>query len=342
MILWRYLFAIVGLAWFLTACAPSHDVEPLWQFETKKKHKQWAAVDAQRFYLCADDVYCLDIATGRLLWELGTFGTHSSAPVIAGERLFFQCGGLYALDAATGAVLWEFWTKIWATVSPAVDTGRVYAPVGEQLYCLDAASGKLLWTAHTGSLEKAPLVNGDRLVICVGGTVQCLDAASGKELWQLDPEQAGVYFVAGGNCIYSSDSEGFVQSYSAATGEVQWRFNTNESLFPPVVVVPNGDALVSAGASLHYFRSGSSVPAWTFKSQEDVMLGVARIIGPHIYVRDARKQLNCLLLDDGSYVGRMILPDGARLLHDGTGGILFPGAQDVKSRTVQCFFVSVR
>ena len=130
-----------------------------WQFE-KKNIKQWAAVDAQRLYLCADDVYCLDIATGRLLWEFGTFGTHSSAPVIAGERLFFQCGGLYALDAATGAVLWEFWTKTWATVSPAADTGRVYAPVGDQLYCLDAASGKLLWTAQTGSLEKAPVLIG--------------------------------------------------------------------------------------------------------------------------------------------------------------------------------------
>jgi len=165
MIMKRDLFAIVCLAGFLAACAPSHDVEPLWQFETKKSHMQWAAVDDQRLYLCADDVYCLDIATGRLLWELGTFGTHSSAPVIAGDRLFFQCGGLYALDAATGAVLWEFWTKTWATVSPAADTGRVYAPVGEQLYCLDAASGKLLWTAQTGSLEKAPVLIGSRLFL---------------------------------------------------------------------------------------------------------------------------------------------------------------------------------
>ena len=142
MIMKRYLFAIVGLAGLLAACAPSHDGEPLWQFETKKSHMQWAAVDAQRLYLCADDVYCLEMATGRLLWEFETFGAHSSAPVIAGERLFFQCGGLYALDAATGAVLWEFWTKTWATISPAADTGRVYAPVGDQLFCLDAVSGK--------------------------------------------------------------------------------------------------------------------------------------------------------------------------------------------------------
>ena len=167
--------------WYDNEAIPVCDGRPCGVFWQRVRHRMtWnrsgnlrqknptsnGGVDAQRLYLCADDVYCLDIATGRLLWEFGTFGTHSSAPVIAGGRLFFQCGGLYALDAATGAVLWEFWTKNWATVSPAADTGRVYAPVGEQLYCLDAASGKLLWTAQTGPLDKTPLVNGGRLVIC--------------------------------------------------------------------------------------------------------------------------------------------------------------------------------
>ena len=36
-----------------------------------------------------------------------------------------------------------------------------------------------------------------------------------------------------------------------------------------------------------------------FQTQEDVMFGEARVIGPYIYLRDARKQLTCLLLDDG-------------------------------------------
>jgi outer membrane protein assembly factor BamB len=163
-----------------------------------------------------------------------------------------------------------------------------------------------------------------------------LDAASGKELWQLEPGQEDVYFVAGGNCIYSSDSEGFIHSYSAATGEVLWRVNTNTSFFPLLTVVSNGDVLVSAGASLHYFRFGSSVPTWTFKSQEDVVLGVARVIGPHIYVYNARKQLNCLLLHDGSYVGRMMLPDGGLLLSSTSGAVFFRGGE---SRNITCLSV---
>ena len=188
---------------------------------------QWGAVDAQRLYLSADDVYCLDVATGRLLWEFETFGAHSSAPVIAGGRLFFQCGGLYALDAATGAVLWEFWTKTWATISPAADTGRVYAPVGDQLFCLDAVNGKQLWSVKTGSVEKAPVLIGNRLFLSVGETIFCLEASSGKRLWRFDVGSDRVQLASGGDYLLSAGSAGLVRAHQIETGQVQWQFDTH-------------------------------------------------------------------------------------------------------------------
>ncbi|MBM4311933.1 MAG: hypothetical protein FJ119_13430 [Deltaproteobacteria bacterium] len=325
--------ALIVLTAILGACAPSRDGELLWQFQIKKSHMQWGVVDEGRLYLCADDVYCLDIATGRLLWEFKTFGTHASAPVADDGRLYFQCGGLYALDAATGRVLWEFWTNDWATVAPAVGAGRVYAPAGDRLYCLDAADGKRLWSLRTGSLETTPIVNGERLVIRVGCTVQCLDAADGKVLWQLEPGQADGHLVAGGDCVYSSDSQGFVQSHAAATGALQWRFNSSALGLPRIAILSNGDVLVSAGASLNCLRPGNSVPLWTFTSGNDADLGVPRILGHHIYVRDAQGQMYCLSLDDGTYVDRILLPTGGRVLTDGTEAIFLPGG---KERTVIC------
>jgi len=294
--------ALIVLTAILGACAPSRDGELLWQFQIKKSHMQWGVVDEGRLYLCADDVYCLDIATGRLLWEFKTFGTHASAPVADDGRLYFQCGGLYA-------------------------------PAGDRLYCLDAADGKRLWSLRTGSLETTPIVNGERLVIRVGCTVQCLDAADGKVLWQLEPGQADGHLVAGGDCVYSSDSQGFVQSHAAATGALQWRFNSSALGLPRIAILSNGDVLVSAGASLNCLRPGNSVPLWTFTSGNDADLGVPRILGHHIYVRDAQGQMYCLSLDDGTYVDRILLPTGGRVLTDGTGAIFLPGG---KQRTVIC------
>lgn len=329
----RYLFALVCVAVFMTACGSSHDGELLWQFETKKSSRQWVALDEQRFYLCVDDVYCLERATGRLLWEFETFGAHSSAPVIAGERLFFQCGGLYALDAATGAVRWEFWTKTWATTAPAADTGRVYAPAGDQLFCLDAVSGKRLWSVKTGSVEKAPVLIGSRLFISVGETIFCLDASSGKRLWRFDVGSGRVQLAPGGAYLLSVGFEGLVRAHQVETGQVQWQLETHVPLVA-FSALDSGQVLISAG-TLYCLDPESGVPLWTFH-QDQYLAFVAQRLGGQVFARGIKSGFFCVSMHDGSFVRSMHLPDGGRLLMDISGAVFFPGGL---SRHVTCLSV---
>jgi outer membrane protein assembly factor BamB len=347
----RYRFALVCATTFVAACGSPLDGEVLWQFETKKTHKQWADFDEQRFYLCADDVYCLEKETGRLLWEFGTFGGHSSAPVISGERLFFQCGGLYALDAETGDVLWEFWTKNWATVSPVVGAGRVYASAGNRMYCVDVVTGKRLWSVKTGPLEKAPVLVGNRLFFNRGQKIFCLDTSNGKVQWQfkvgsdsfnkclekfgLDTSNAKVQgqfnvgsdrvqFASAGDYLLTVGSAGLVRAHRIETGEVQWQLNTNMSGVR-LCVLSTGRVLISAG-ELYCLDLESGVPLWTFK-KDKVVVSDAQGLGDYVFARTWKRGLFSFSIHDGNFIRQLKLPDGGRFLTDKKDAIFFQGGQ---------------
>jgi outer membrane protein assembly factor BamB len=327
--------ALMLLAATLAACAPSHDGELLWRFKIKKAHRQWAVADEQRLYLCADDVYCLDITTGRLLWEFKTFGTLASAPVVANGRLFFQCGGLYALDTATGSLLWEFWTNDWASSAPVVGGGRVYALAGKHLYCLDAADGKRLWSFETGSGADSLVMIDDRLCIGTGSRILCFDGSSGARLWVYWIGGERIQLTRAGDFLVSVGSEGLVRSHSAATGDVQWQRATN---FPLVqIAVACTDCLLVSAGTLSCVNPETGNSLWTF-NQDTLAVREAHILDQYVLARTFRNELLCIARNDGSLIRRMVLSADGRLLTDGTGAVFFPGG---RSRTVSCIFVSV-
>jgi len=320
---------------FLAACGSPFDGEFLWQFETKKTHRQWGVVDAQRFYLCADDVYCLEIETGRLLWELGTFGTHASAPVIAEGVLFFQCGGLYALDAATGAVLWEFWTKNWATVTPVVGAGRVYAPVGKRLYCLDAATGKRLWSVKTGSVKNAPVLIGTRLCFTSGKTIYCLDVSNGQFLWRFKVGSERVKLAAAGENLLSVGSEGLVRGHNMETGQMQWKLDKRIP-FARFCVLPAGQVLISAG-TLYLVNQKNGESLWAFHQNQLPVLD-SRVLDNYVFARSLRGNFLCVGLHDGALIRQLHFPVGGLLLRDANDAFFLPRAL---SRKVICLSASV-
>ncbi len=328
--------ALMLLAAAAGACAPSRDGEILWEFQIKKSHVQWGAVDAGRLYLCADDVYCLDIATGSLVWEFKTFGTHASAPVADAGRLYFQCGGLYALDAATGRVLWEFWTNEWAADAPAAGAGKVYAQAGGVLYCLDAANGKRLWSLKTGALESAPVVHAGRVFFCHDRAVFCLDAESGQELWHCEIGSGRGQLACSRGYLVSAGRGGLVRAHRITTGEVQWQLATD---FPLVhfSVTGDGSVLISAGA-LYCVNPETGNPLWTFNPGR-LFVRDAYALEGQILARTFGNEFLLLGGADGSLHRTVPGSGGSKLVRYGSGAVYFPGG---KRRTVTCISMPAR
>lgn len=334
MIRLRILMGILSAAALLAACGPSHDGELLWKFETKKAHKQWVALDEERTYLCADDVYCLDKGTGDLLWEFETFGSHSSAPVIADGRLFFQSGGLCALDTATGDMVWEFWSGSWATLSPAVGAGRVFAPAGKELYCFDAGTGKRLWTVKTGRLNQTPVLIGARLFFSRGETIVCLDASDGRMLWRSKVGSDLSRIAAAGDCLLSAGAAGPVRAHRIETGEVRWTLDTGVQ---PVgfSIVPEGRVIITSD-KLYCCDVETGTSLWIF-DQDAGFIFDAQLLGHYVYARSAKLGLFRVAIRDGSLGGGLRLPKGGRLLRGTDGVIFFSGGNH---RDFNCLLIS--
>jgi len=331
----RCLLAIVCVGLLMAGCGASYDGELIWKFKTKKTCRQWAALDAQRLFLCSDDVYCLEKATGRLLWEFKTFGPHSSAPVIEGGRLFLQCGGLYALDPATGDVLWEFWVTGWAKVSPVVSGGRVYAPIGRRLYCLDTASGQRLWSIKTGILEKAPVLIGDRLFFSVDTKIVCLDVSRRQVVWDFDVGSDSMNLASGGDYLLSVDPAGLVRAHQVENGQVQWQFETNMSgKLVGFSKVPDGKMLVRAGV-LYCLNPESGLSLWTF-TQDHLPVTGLHVFGQHILVKVGQNQLLYISILNGKVVSRLRLPRGGLLVTAGSDSAFLAG-----NRSREVFGLSV-
>jgi outer membrane protein assembly factor BamB len=171
------------------------------------------------------EVYCLDLATGKVLWKQlalegkpriptqpsNTYATET--PATDGERVYAYFGmhGLFCYDL-DGHLLWKKDLGAYATQmgqgtasSPAADAGRVFVQVDNEersfLVALDGQTGRELWRADRdeGTTFASPIVWKNKVrteLVTVGGQkARSYDPATGKVLWELS--------LGGGQCTAS-------------------------------------------------------------------------------------------------------------------------------------------
>ena len=169
----------------------------------------------------ADQIVCLDGATGKTVWTKELPGAQKSwgvefgcsgVPTIVKDKLYFAgSGGVYCIDISKkGELVWQGKGEGSCT-SPVVCDGVVYCCPGD-LAAFDAATGKLLWRQPKVRHDTAsPVVwknNGKTYVICADAepryyyNIFCMNADDGTVVWQ---EPAG-----GGNCALAIQGDTMV------------------------------------------------------------------------------------------------------------------------------------
>lgn len=191
-------------------------------------------------------------------WKFHTSGYVISSPAVANGVAYVGStdGNLYAVDLQSGAQKWKFKTGARVVSSPAVDAGVVFfGSYDGKFYAVDAATGQLKWQfvtpgerrfaakhLHGGLPEgetmpdpfdcylSSPVVSGGHVYFGSGdGHVYSLDAASGKVNWKF---QTGDVVHASpaiaDGTLFIGSWDSYFYALDAATGKEKWKFKTGE------------------------------------------------------------------------------------------------------------------
>ena len=210
-------------------------------------------------------IVALDAATGEERWRLDA-GSRAGASLAAADGTLFagtEDGIVFALDIGTGARQWQLTTAGPLTRGPAIDDGRLYVGVaGGRFSAIDLATREVLWAAELGPGELAtPAVSGETVYTATGlaeldapHELVALNTADGSRRWAFSAPSNQPLFVSAvdDQMVYAGSEDFNVYGIDAATGQLQWTFETGgivgslASLVDNVLYVPSADRFLYA------------------------------------------------------------------------------------------------
>lgn len=245
----------------------------------------------------------LDAKTGKAIWHARTGSLNASSPAWSNGRLFIVSlsGRITCLNSHTGKVNWRRSLPSRSESSPVVIDNRVYfGSENGTVYALDAKDGSAIWTYHAGGAVKAGLAYHAGILYFgdYSGAMTAVRASNGSKLWSTDTsgrvfQQSGQFYstpaVAYGR-VFVGNTDGFVYSFAAHTGQLAWRHQTGAYVYsaPAVGPGPGGRPTVFIGSydrSFYAFDARSGGVLWTYHAQGRIS-GAPTLIGHVVYFSD--------------------------------------------------------
>lgn len=195
-----------------------------------------------------------------------------SIPVVAdtvfGSREAEDGRRFAGIDLADGGVRWTYddageapFVASGATVVPEIAIGASHDDlvVGTEhdgvAFGLSPLDGSEVWRFETdGDTVEGPVADGERVFLGdTAGIVYALDATDGSELWRTDIDDPVASVAVAGDALVARTGKGSdrLVGLAVADGTVEWSFETDENLTPPVL----GDDVVVVGSESGLVRA---------------------------------------------------------------------------------------
>ncbi|MGE5175917.1 MAG: PQQ-binding-like beta-propeller repeat protein [Hyphomicrobiales bacterium] len=195
----------------------------------------------------------------RVAWRFKAGGPFVASPAVAGGVVYAPSldAHLYAIDQETGQQKWVFASRMPIASSPAVDGGAVYfVSSAGPLVALDAASGAVRW-AFSAEYERK---------------FQAKNLHGYPPAEQTIPDAWDVYTsspaVADGR-VYFGSGDGNVYAVDAATGVLQWKFQTGDVVHAAPAVARGVVYIGSWDGRLYALDAATGRLRWSFQGGED-------------------------------------------------------------------------
>src|SRR5690554_2032628 len=221
----------------------------LWQLKTKEEISGGISVDSGILYLgsSAGELIARSSEDGSELWRKQLSSEILSIPRSNGNVVAVQTmnGRLYALDSRTGDQLWFYESPppvliLRGTPSPVVIDNAIYAGFSNgRLMAFNPQNGLILWEQRIAlpqgrselermvDIHASPVLHeGILYVAAYQGRVSAVARGTGSSVWAQVASTSEDFAVANGR-LFLSQSDGQINSYNSATGELVW---TNDQM----------------------------------------------------------------------------------------------------------------
>ncbi|ACB77172.1 Pyrrolo-quinoline quinone [Opitutus terrae PB90-1] len=192
-------------------------------------------------------------------WTVKTGGPVVSSPVLVDGTLYVGSddGSLYAVEAGSGATKWKFATEGYVRSTPAIVDGTAYfGSYDGFIYAVDAATGQLRWKFETAGERKfsAKGLHGSRPKQQV--------IADAWDCYLSSPT------VVDGR-VHVGSGDGHVYALDARSGELRWKFATQDVVHASPAVVDGVVYVGSWDTFLYALDATNGALKWKFKTGED-------------------------------------------------------------------------
>jgi len=277
-------------------------------------------IDGNRLFFMDDGATVKEVnaTTGEIVWvkHLGTLSSASPAidtktgliyvPLLSRTGNSPGNGEFVALSMRKGRVNWKIPIPPGSESSPVVDGNAVY--FGDQagnVFAINAKTGKQIWEFQAGGAVKGgPAIAGNLLYVAdYGGQVSALNRHTGHRVW-VATTSGGPLGLGSGNFystptvafgrVYIGNTNGYVYSYDAQTGQLAWATGTGAYVYssPAVANTPGLGPTVYIGSYdgyLYAFNARSGAIRWRHYDGARIS-GSPSIVDNVVYYSDLGKR----------------------------------------------------
>lgn len=289
----RDLLATCGSLSFLTTAgclaAPRGDVPP----DDAPARQDVQSVTEWRSFLNDEEnrrCFSGSVTPGEdVAWTFETGDAIWGSPVIADGRLYIGSydGHLYALSVETGELIWRYSTGDRIDGSATVADGTVYVgSFDRNLYALDAATGEERWMyGSEGIIRSSPVV--------VDGTIYVGSHCR--------VEECTAYYDVRWPAM------GYVLALDAETGDLQWRYATDDGILPTPAVSDGRVFIGSSDSTLYALSAHSGEQLWSYDTGAPMMASPT-CADDRVYIASLSGDVHGLTVDEGEWVFQYSAP----------------------------------
>jgi len=283
-----------------TAAFIDGSVKPIWRFACEDEVRVAVGVGDDRLYVPSYDnnVYALELETGKLVWKYPTEGSVATTPWVGEDVVIFGSTDavVYAVEVRSGRLAWTVPTKGKIYSSPFGDFGHVFIGSDDHhLYAIHLGGGRISWTYQAdGALRTRPLFHDNMILFaCQAGIVYAL-GLDREMRWRFRARRGFLSSpVADKGLVFIGSLDWNFYALDIRSGWAAWRYRAGG----PIVSTPAvWEGLVffgSADGYIYALDAGAGRVVWRHQVEGQVTASPI-VHGGSVYIGGVDGQLYCL------------------------------------------------